>query len=362
MTRYRRLAIRHDKSHMDRVIEGVPDQIAYALADDQVPTPSRRYDRCVVLGMGGSALPVDVIKDAFLDGISTGSLVSWRRYGMPPAGDEKTLYIASSFSGATEETLDALNHLIRQGCAADTVVIAAHGDLIDVARKHSLPFVRLPAEREPSGFQPRSATGYFVAFLVRILEAAGILHGALEELRAVPDFLRKASDRIRAEAEETAQGFLRQRIPVILTDDSYERSIGRIFTIKLYENAKRPALHASLPEANHNLMIGFSRPRGFPEQKAFTEFGFLYMSDPDSDPRVHARFQVMQEIFKDRRYTHVDLRSWEIAGETRIQKIFAALVFADWCSYTLALLDGEDPTPVDFVEQFKRKLADSRRG
>jgi hypothetical protein len=36
--------------------------------------------------------------------------------------------------------------------------------------------------------------------------------------------------------------------------------------------------------------------------------------------------------------------------------VFAALLFADWCSYTLALLDGLDPTPVALVENFKEVL------
>ena len=47
-------------------------------------------------------------------------------------------------------------------------------------------------------------------------------------------------------------------------------------------------------------------------------------------------------------------------GISRLDKVLAALVFADWCSYFLALLAGIDPTPVGLVEKFKRALVDSR--
>ncbi len=242
------------------------------------------------------------------------------------------------------------------------MVIAARGTLTEIATERGLPLVRIPAdEREPQGFQPRSATGYFVGYLVRMLEAVGLLSGAVDKLREVPEFLAGVSADIRATAEKRAC-WLEQRIPVIITDDCYEQSIGRICTIKLNENTKRPAMHAVIPEANHNLMIGFSRPLGILGatgwERPYGTFGFLYLYDPDSDPRVHQRFEVLHEIFAHDIYRLIELDTWRLPGRTKIQKIFAALTFADWCSYTLALLAAEDPTPVDLVEDFKKRLAE----
>ena len=44
-------------------------------------------------------------------------------------------------------------------------------------------------------------------------------------------------------------------------------------------------------------------------------------------------------------------------GTSRAERVFAALAFADWCSYYTALLGGFDPTPVPLVESFKQELS-----
>jgi glucose/mannose-6-phosphate isomerase len=139
---------------------------------------------------------------------------------------------------------------------------------------------------------------------------------------------------------------------VFYTDAKYERSIARIAKIKVNENAKRPAFFNCLPEANHNEMIGFSRPLG--------RFACLYLHDPASHPRVPVRFEAMRTVFGDRRIDHVEFSKWTIPGTSPAEKVFAGITFADWMSYTLALLDGQDPTPVGLVEDFKKVLGDDR--
>lgn len=351
------LAARYDESRMAAVIEGIPGQIAFALDDPDFPEiPSGPFDRAVLLGMGGSALAMDVIAEAFSDELRPGQLVSWRRYERPPTySDTRSLFIASSFSGNTEETLSAARTLPE---TANLVVVAAGGQLAEFAHKNARPLIRIPADRECSGFQPRSATGYFVTYLARLLIHAGLLPNVRSRLEILPHFLMERNAEIRARAEEIAI-WLEPKIPVIYTDDRYERSIGRIAKIKINENAKRPAFSNVLPEANHNEMISFSRPYGIMGVEGpSARFGFLYLKDPSpsSLPRIHQRFEALRELFDKEHYQHIDFRSWDIPGETNLERIFAALTFADWCSYTLALLDRIDPTPVHQVEEFKGLL------
>ena len=66
----------------------------------------------------------------------------------------------------------------------------------------------------------------------------------------------------------------------------------------------------------------------------------------------------MQQVFADEGLDHVEFRRWSLPDATNAQKVFAGLVFTEWCSYYLALLDGIDPTPVDMVQRFKALLAD----
>ena len=338
----RELARAHDHFDMAGVIERMPGQIEYALADESFPAiPAGPFQRVVVAGMGGSALPVDVLLGSF-EGRFRAPVTVCRSYtSSTPA--EGTLVIGSSFSGNTEETVSCLEQLLDAG--ASGVVLTAGGRLAEIATERDLPLVTIPAAREGDGFQPRCATSYVVTYLARILSAAGVLDAPQADLAALPAFLRGLD--VRGQAEETA-AWLGDRLPVIYTDERHLASLARITKIKLNEHAKRPAFFNALPEANHNETIGFSAANG--------RFALLYLHDPASHPRVQQRFDVMRQVFTEREMDHMDLRQWTIPGDTDLEKAFAAQTFGEWCAYTCALLAEIDPTPVPMVEEFKKRL------
>jgi glucose/mannose-6-phosphate isomerase len=336
----RALATEHDHADLAGVIERMPGQIEFALQDPAFPhVAPESYDRVVVAGMGGSALPVDVLLGCF-PGRAAVPIETCRTYAYPRAGG-RVLVIASSFSGNTEETISALEDQLRRG--ADAVVVTAGGRLAELADEHGLPRVTIPAAREGEDFQPRCATGYVATYLARILAAVGVLPEPAEELAAVPDFLRGLDLRTASEAIARQLG---DRIPVVYTDDRHLMSVARITKIKFNEHAKRPAFFNALPEANHNETIGFSSPHG--------RFALLYLHDPDSHPRVARRFDVMEQVFAGA--GHMAFARWTMPAGTAAQKVFACNTFGEWCAYTAALLGGIDPTPVPLVEDFKKLL------
>lgn len=342
---YDALASRYDRDDMARVISGTPDQIEFALADSAFPDLNLPdVSRVVIAGMGGSALPADVVEDVFAGDLTAPLHVS-RQYTVPGALDSSTLVIATSFSGSTEETLAAFDQVITTD--ASVVVIAAGGALAERAEQHARPFIRIPKEREPAGFQPRCALGYFATYITRVLDSAGVLPDGCRTLASVIPFLRQAD--IRGPAEDMAS-WVEHRVPLVYTDQSHERSIARIAKIKLNENSKRPAFYNVFPEANHNEMIGMSGH--------FGEYALVYIKDPSSHQRIHRRYEVTRDLYLKRGLSHVDFASWELPGITTIERVFAGLVFADWWSYALALLGGVNPTPVDLVEEFKVLLRD----
>jgi glucose/mannose-6-phosphate isomerase len=268
-----------------------------------------------------------------------------RHYSIPKVG-ARSLVIACSFSGNTEETLSVVEGLPQD--FTNVVVVAAGGRLAELATEKAYPLIQIPVWHEPDEFQPRSAGGYFVTYLVRVLDAINSIDGAMAQLKEVPAFLRELTG-VRPAAEDFAM-WLENRIPVVYTDEAHLTSIARIAKIKFNENAKRPAFFNALPEANHNEMIGFMR-------KGLAQFGLVYLHDPASHPRIRERYLVMKKALMQEGLDHLAFREWEIPGATKIQKTFAAIMFADWCSYTLALLDSFDPTPVSLVEKFKDALS-----
>ena len=346
---FRELAKDWDRSDMAGVITGTPAQVTYAISDADFPAlDGMIFEKAVVIGVGGSALPVDVLNDAF-EARLRGPVVIRRYYELPAWVDDQTLVVLSSFSGNTEETLTPIwsNELARN--ARNVVVMTAGGELAKLASDRKYPMIRIPKELEVASFQPRCATGYFVTYLARLLTHVGLLEDSVTELEDLPVFLEKQN--FRADGESMAW-WLRDRHPVFYTDQSYGRSVGRIAKIKFNENAKRPAFFNALPEANHNEMIGFTRPKD--------RFGFLYLRDPEGLDSIDERFEVMKSLLADKGYQNIAFRVWDMPGIGRLQKIFSALAFADWVAYSAALVDHIDPTPVDLVETFKKLLRDRR--
>lgn len=353
MSQFQPLAEKYDVDDMETVIQQSPRQIETALKVQIDQVAKRDYKQVLLAGMGGSALPMDVVVDAFGDDISVPVNI-WRRYNLPRGFDESTLLIVSSFSGNTEETISALKQAIQlldqsPDDASNTIVVCNGGELERLAKNKGIPLVVLPTQGEPNGFQPRCATGYFFTFFARILADAGLLPDPTEALQSVPDFIDVMTGAIRSEAEEIAI-WLKDRIPVIYTEDGHRLSAARITKIKLNENSKRAAFFNAFPEVNHNEMIGFTN-------ETLGKFGVLYMHDETSHERVLTRFETMRGVFESQGLDHVQFRFWAMPGETRIQRVFSSICFADWCSYSLALLDERNPTPVELVEFFKKELS-----
>ena len=131
------------------------------------PSSTSAYDYVTVCGMGGSAFPGDIINAVY----GTTVNISVNRDYVVPALGGRGLYIVSSFSGNTEETVAALDSLLERG--ADVVIVTAGGKLADRARDNNVPLVLL-TKPSPT-FQPRAASGIFVGAFLRILCHHGLL-------------------------------------------------------------------------------------------------------------------------------------------------------------------------------------------
>ncbi len=340
---------------MDRVIAATAGQIEFALDDPRFPTrellerdgsrgrpeEAGPVGEVLVVGMGGSALPVDILNDVLSDRLP-GPIGACRHYELPRPRSGRRFLVFSSFSGNTEEVLEPLRALPAE--APDTAIVTAGGELAEIGRRRGIPTIRIPAAREPAGFQPRSASGYIVTYLARLVDAVGYAAVPPERFRALGRFLNGAD--LREEGEVLAHQ-LAGRIPIFYTDEEHALSLGRVAKIKYNENAKKPAFFSALPEANHNEMIGFGGAR--------EDYALVYFRDPGSHPRVHRRFETLKELLAGGRLRFCE---WEMRGASRLERVFSALMVADWTSYFAALLAGVDPTPVALVEEFKRLLSE----
>lgn len=331
---------------MATAIAGLGNQIRFALADTTIAQlPDYDFDSVEVAAMGGSALAWDVLNETMGHKLN-GALRIHRDYSVTQVSPD-SLGIACSISGNTEETLAAYE-MMREQCKC-VIAITAGGELAKRAESDSVELIRVPLKNEPSDFQPRNSVGYLLTYGARLLQATGIGTNLVGEIEAAVIDYDNHCDGIEDRAKETAQ-WINGNIPIVYSSASLFNSLARTMKIKFNENAKYPAFAGALPEINHNEMIGFESDIG-------TGFRIIYLSDPGDSDAVRNRFSTMSRLFEERKFTHVQTQIIDLSGDTRLGRVLGGISFGDWCSYHLAILRGVDPTPVDFIEDFKAELA-----
>lgn len=299
----------------------------------------------VVGGMGGSAWPALYLKS--WPGTSV-PLEVISNYDLPAYVDKHTLFISSSYSGNTEETLAALSQAEAQG--AHIVVMTAGGQLADIAKQKNHPLFLIPG-----GIQPRMSSFYFLAALIQILEPQGLVPaGSLDKLQATAGWLNDQLADWRPEvptknndAKQLALELMGRSVVVYSGPKLFPAA--NKFKICLNENAKNVAWVNYYPEFNHNEFIGWS---SHPTQKPYAVVEFR--SDLELK-RVQKRFEVSERLLSGMRPAPQVVKP---KGDSLIKQLLWTSNFGDFASLYLAILNGLNPTPVDLVEKLKALLKD----
>lgn len=291
------------------------------------------YDRFIILGMGGSHLGGDVIKAWKTDF----PIVVHSDYGLPHV-DDKTLVIASSYSGNTEEVLDGLNLALDKKYSLAAIAIG--GKLIDLAIKHRIPYVKMP----DTGIQPRSATGFSVMGLLKLVD----VKDGLKEVAELATILKPED--FEQIGKNIAQN-LKGHIPVIYSSNR-NIAVAYNWKIKCNETGKIPAFYNVFPESNHNEMTGFDVSD---EAKHLLDnFHPIFLIDDEDHPRIRKRMEVVEKLYKDR---GLSVERVTIIGKSRFERIFSSTILADWVAYYTSQIYGADPNEVPMVEKLKRLIA-----
>ncbi len=292
-------------------------------------------DSAVILGMGGSQLATDILR-AIDPAIP---LASWRNYGLPiHTATSKCLYIASSYSGNTEETVDACITVHEQNMPL--AVITSGGALLEIAKKNSIPYIQIP-----TGIQPRMATGYLATAILAIMG---------EKTSTLALDLVKAAEKLHPDDyEEWGKGIAQKitgKIPVIYAS---QRNMGLCYTwkIKCNETAKTPAFSNVFPELNHNEMTGFDtvgQARALSKQ-----FVAIFLYDDQDDERITKRMELTAKMLTEKEVSCIPVR---IESGDAVTKVWTSIILADWTSYYIAASYGSEPEQVPMVEEFKKLL------
>ncbi|WP_242848819.1 SIS domain-containing protein [Syntrophomonas palmitatica] len=194
---------------------GLPEQFVQCLAMDFsfAAQYAREYRNIVVSGLGGSAIGGDILRSYALHQAQAPVSVI-RGYDIPAFVGADTLFLATSYSGNTEETLSAFEQARQKG--ASIICVSSGGQISRWAEEQGLGLVKVPG-----GLVPRAATGYLFAPLAICLEKLGIISGAVSGLQETVEVLKELRDSLiptveapENKAREIARR-LKDAVPVI---------------------------------------------------------------------------------------------------------------------------------------------------
>ncbi len=328
-------------AEMKDLIAGKIDQINDAISIGEAVNfkqSSKDFTAVLLVGMGGSGIGGRIISQLFKDELKV-PFLTHHGYGVPNYVNDKTLVIASSYSGNTEETINAVNEIEERG--AEIVVISSGGNLLEMAKQKKWNYFQVPG-----GEQPRAMLAYSIVQQIYALTYAGLISEfALKSLYTVPDLIAESEESLQLAARTIAEKCL-NKTPIIYAGEQFE-GVATRFRQQLNENAKVLCWHHVLPELTHNELVGWAG--GSDQHNVIFLNSSLY----------HEKTNIRWGFVKDRIQSFADsVMTIEAKGRDLITQTFYFIHFTDWVSYYLSELRGVNPNEVDVIIALKKHIGE----
>ncbi len=321
------------------------------------PRAFRNPRQIVLSGMGGSAVAGDFLARLCEHRLAAPFLVN-RTYHIPAFVGRDTLFIASSHSGDTEETLSAATAALRR--EARIICIATGGKLRDFASRHAgrrVAMLEIPQTDPP--MPPRAALGYSLIPLVRAFETLGLYPGAGRQIAEAISLLEHLRDRVSPDvptehnaAKQLARD-LHGRIPWVQGTVGIMSAAAYRWRTQFNENSKMLAYSSEYPELNHNEVIGWEKA-----ERLRDVVEVVILRSPADHWRVRARVDITKKkLVAPKARVHLI----EAEGRSPLAQLLWTVYLGDWASLYLAFLNGVDPAAIESINVLKSDLETIQR-
>lgn len=302
-----------------------------------VPSRKNKFNSIVLIGLGGSAFGGEIVKN-YISSLCRIPFAICREYELPKYVGKKTLVLACSYSGNTEETLSAFEQADKS--EAEIVCITSGGKLAELAKERGKNCIIIP-----SGYPPRAAVGFAIVQQLRVLHKYGYIPNYMPDLNSVLNIIDNFDD--HELARKIAKG-MRGKMLFIYSSIHFE-SIAIRWRQQIEENSKQMVSHHIVPEMNHNELVGWAHPASI-----LTKSHVTFIESKYDHPRVTARMRFNKQTVKT---TGAKVITVKPGGRGYLPQLFYFLHLGDWVSYYLAEENGENPMPVKVIDNLKNALA-----
>ncbi len=327
---------------MRDLVASFPSQLSESLdiaKDAKLFETDANFQNVLITGLGGSGIGGTIVSELVANQAKFPVFVN-KNYSIPAWVGKNTLVIVSSYSGNTEETLEAIGHA--QNAGATIACVTSGGQVEAKAKSENLNHILLPG-----GNPPRSMVAYSLVQVLRLLNHFGITNFGFEkEVERSIELLDSKSEDIQNQALEIANK-INGKFPAIYACAGYE-GVAIRFRQQLNENSKILCWHHVIPEMNHNELVGW-------QEDEFLNVLPIFLRNADDYSRNQARVEINKEVILKRTPEVLEIHS---EGESKLQRTLYLVHLVDWVSIFLGEKRGVDLNDISAINHLKSKLSE----
>lgn len=329
---------------MDTALESIkllPQQISQAWQETRVlslPKSLKNLDRVAISGMGGSIYNAYFLESVFKQELRQ-PVLRINNYGLPGFINNKTLFIASSYSGSTEEVIFNLKEAASK--QVPSLVIANGGRLLELSKSLGISSYKFSAKYNPSD-QPRMGQGYMLFAVLGVLVNLGYLN--INISKAFLDGFEQKQKSLRNQAQELAEKLLRQELFFVAAD--HLSANAHILRNQTNETAKLYANYNLIPELNHHLMEGLKHPEN-------RNRAFVFLDSKLYQKRNQERIQLTKTVIKKNGFP---VFGFTPQSNSVLGQFIETLIWGGYLTYELGRKYQEEPNLIPWVDYFKNQL------
>lgn len=341
-----------DKQGMLGSIESLGLQCQQAWDDVKkikVPKNYRHVKNILINGMGGSGLGGHIIESLYGREIKVPFKVI-NSYNLPGFVNSQTLYILSSYSGTTEEILATFNEARKRN--AKLLIICAGGKLAQLAKRYKIPAYIFNPIYNPSN-QPRMGLGYSVFGQLGLIKKSGLIKLSDSDVsQAIQNVvLLHQKNGFKNKAKQNKSKILAKQLHnkiVVIVGAEHLSGNAHVIANQINENSKNFSAYFLLSELNHHLMEGLIHPVNNTRQ-----LHFLFINSPAYSNNIIKRLNITKQVL---RKNNIGFSEYKTVTKSKLSQVAEVLLVGSYVNYYLALLYGIDPSPIPYVDYFKKKL------
>jgi glucose/mannose-6-phosphate isomerase len=281
--------------------------------------------KVLILGIGGSAMSGELLRCylKYILGSKCPQIIICRGTEIPNNITAKTQVFCCSYSGNTQETLQALNKI--KSLTQNISVCTSGGELEEIAIKENYELLKMP-----QGMMPRCAMFYsFFHLLYAMMRTTITTPKHLKEIsKSINSILNKEYEESLNYSNINDQNItiilarlMQNKIPIIYTGAERLEAVNLRWRAQIQENANQVCFGNYFPELNHNEINGWMFPKNL-----INDFIIISMKDIEDPPELNSMINKSVQLLRNNKMEVIDVL---VDGDNLLKRLIRLICIAD---------------------------------